>query len=234
MRISFFLSLLFFLLFFISCAGMKSGRFIRVEKNDSLPSLAQEFGISERELSEANPGKKFSRGSWIFIPQKQGLIKSNRLNRRVAQVNEDVVNFERVSSIQEGTFLWPVPASRHVSSGFGKRRRGNHEGLDISAPIGSYILSIDEGKVIYSGNELTGYGNLIVLAHPNHYFSVYAHSLKNLVKEGDAVGRGDVIALVGMTGRATGPHLHFEIRKDSKAYDPLVFYGEKSPALTAK
>ena len=77
--------------------------------------------------------------------------------------------------------------------------------------------------VIYSGNDLGGYGNLTVISHKGGLFSIYAHARKNYTKKGDKVFRGQVIAEVGETGRTTGPHLHFEVRYDSKALDPLKF-----------
>jgi murein DD-endopeptidase MepM/ murein hydrolase activator NlpD len=77
--------------------------------------------------------------------------------------------------------------------------------------------------VIYSNNTIKGYGNLIVLRHSEEFVSVYAHNQANLVEEGTWVEKGQIIGKVGQTGRATGPHLHFEIRKNNKAVDPMLF-----------
>ena len=90
-------------------------------------------------------------------------------------------------------------------------------------------IAIDDGIVMYSGQEIGGYGNLIVLAHRKGYFSIYAHALKNFVSKGQRVHRGQVVALVGMTGRSTGPHLHFEVRRNSESYDPEEFVSAKKP-----
>lgn len=126
---------------------------------------------------------------------------------------------------REGNYglLWPVEGN--ITSRFGPRRGSTHDGLDIAAPLGTPILAAASGEVIYSG-ALRGYGNLVILRHREGYATVYAHTQKNLVKEGERVRRGQAIARVGQTGRASGPHLHFEIRKDNLARNPLRYLPE--------
>jgi lipoprotein NlpD len=116
--------------------------------------------------------------------------------------------------------LWPVRGT--VNSGFGPRGSGMHDGIDIAAPEGTPIHAVERGEVIFS-DQLRGYGNIVILRHGGGLVSVYAHNQTNLVREGDKVERGDVIAKVGSTGRVSGPHLHFEIRKNNMAQDPLRF-----------
>jgi murein DD-endopeptidase MepM/ murein hydrolase activator NlpD len=98
-----------------------------------------------------------------------------------------------------------------LSSGFGPRGSSFHEGLDFVAPEGTPIFSAHTGEVIYSGWGMSGFGNLIAI-RGNGFFSLYAHNSKNLVYKGDVIERGQQIALVGSTGRATAAHLHFELR----------------------
>jgi murein DD-endopeptidase MepM/ murein hydrolase activator NlpD len=126
---------------------------------------------------------------------------------------------------REGNYglLWPIEGQ--ITSRFGPRRGSFHDGLDISSPLGTPILAAASGEVIYSG-ALRGYGNLVILRHREGYATVYAHTQKNLVKEGERVRRGQAIARVGQTGRASGPHLHFEIRKDNLARNPLRYLPE--------
>lgn len=126
---------------------------------------------------------------------------------------------------REGKYglMWPVEG--HVTSRFGPRRGSFHDGLDISAPLGTPILAAASGEVIYSG-ALRGYGNIVILRHRDGYATVYAHNQKNLVREGERIRRGQVVARVGQTGRASGPHLHFEIRKDNLARNPLRYLPE--------
>ncbi|HEX9144454.1 MAG TPA: M23 family metallopeptidase, partial [Candidatus Binatia bacterium] len=118
----------------------------------------------------------------------------------------------------EGALLWPVNGK--INSGFGPRGSSFHDGVDIGAPEGTPIHAIEKGEVIYS-DELRGYGNIVIVRHGGNMTSVYAHNQVNLVREGQTIERGAVVARVGSTGRVTGPHLHFEIRKNNMAQDPL-------------
>jgi murein DD-endopeptidase MepM/ murein hydrolase activator NlpD len=117
-------------------------------------------------------------------------------------------------------FLWPVQGT--INSGFGPRGLSFHDGIDIAAPEGTPIKAIEDGEVIYS-NDLRGYGNMVILRHAGGFVSVYAHNESNLVREGQSVVRGEIVARVGSTGRVSGPHLHFEIRKNNAAQDPLRY-----------
>ena len=118
-------------------------------------------------------------------------------------------------------FLWPVSGT--INSGFGSRGATFHDGVDISAPEGTPIRVIEKGEVIYS-DQLKGYGNIVIVRHADGIVSVYAHNQANLVREGQKVSRGEVVATVGSTGRVTGPHLHFEIRKNNTGQDPAHYF----------
>jgi murein DD-endopeptidase MepM/ murein hydrolase activator NlpD len=121
--------------------------------------------------------------------------------------------------VARGAFVWPVPNGK-VSSGFGLRGRRPHEGIDIAAPEGAAIIASADGRVIYAGSGVRGYGNLILLQHDDGMISVYAHNRRNLVVEKARVGQGQVIAEVGRTGSATASHLHFELRRGERPLDP--------------
>jgi murein DD-endopeptidase MepM/ murein hydrolase activator NlpD len=118
------------------------------------------------------------------------------------------------------TFIWPVNGT--INSGYGPRGLSFHDGIDIAAPEGTPIKAIEDGEVIYS-DQLRGYGNMVILRHADGIVSVYAHNESNLVRVGQSVVRGEVVARVGSTGRVSGPHLHFEIRKNNAAQDPLRY-----------
>jgi murein DD-endopeptidase MepM/ murein hydrolase activator NlpD len=121
-----------------------------------------------------------------------------------------------------GTFLWPVRG--RVLVGYGSRPDGTHnDGINIAAPRGAAIEATDAGVVAYAGNELRGYGNLILVKHANGWISAYAHCELMLVKRGDKVGRGQIIARVGSTGNVGEPQLHFELRRGNHAVDPRGF-----------
>lgn len=113
---------------------------------------------------------------------------------------------------------WPLTAP--ISSLYGKRWGRFHDGIDIDGEAGDKIRAAAPGQVVYSGR-LGSYGKLIVVKHPNGLFTAYAHNKKNLVKKGKKVKQGQVIAVVGNSGRATGSHLHFEVRDKKGTYNPL-------------
>lgn len=196
-----------------SCSTVKSGHYVQVKPTDTLETLAREFNVPKDKIAESNNGKKIAPGEWLFIPLKRGILAQDFEARP----------FDPKTYLKSGEFLWPVPASNTITSGFGQRWGHNHEGIDISGRIGSHIVAADEGVVVYSGSEIGGYGNITVIAHKNGFFSVYAHAKTNLTHQGQRVYRGQVIAQIGMTGRTTGPHLHFEIRKNGEAIDPTTF-----------
>jgi murein DD-endopeptidase MepM/ murein hydrolase activator NlpD len=116
-------------------------------------------------------------------------------------------------------FTWPVRAGV-LSSGYGVRNGVMHDGIDISAPTGTPVVAADDGAVIYSG-ALKGYGNIVIVRHDNRYVTVYAHNEYNLVREGARVVRGQQVGVVGASGRTTGANLHFEVRRDNLARNPL-------------
>jgi murein DD-endopeptidase MepM/ murein hydrolase activator NlpD len=122
------------------------------------------------------------------------------------------------------SFRWPVRG--RVIAGFGNKPNGaQNDGINLAVPEGTPIKAADDGVVAYAGNELKGYGNLVLIRHSNGYVSAYAHAKELLVKRGDTIRRGQVIAHAGQTGNVTSPQLHFEIRKGSTPVDPTQFLG---------
>ncbi|MBI5597397.1 MAG: M23 family metallopeptidase [Elusimicrobia bacterium] len=118
-----------------------------------------------------------------------------------------------------GMWRWPLKAGV-VSSEYGRRWGRRHDGIDIAADEGDLVYAAAPGEVIYSGSELRGYGNVIVIRHDEKTTSLYAHNSSLRVKKGETVRGGDLVATVGSTGRSTGPHVHFELRRKKKALDP--------------
>jgi murein DD-endopeptidase MepM/ murein hydrolase activator NlpD len=120
------------------------------------------------------------------------------------------------------SFRWPVKG--RVIAGFGKRPNGTeNDGINLAVPEGTPIKAADDGVVAYAGNELKGYGNLVLIRHANGYVSAYANASALLVKRGDTIKRGQVIARAGQTGNVSSPQLHFEIRKGSTPVDPAKY-----------
>ena len=119
-----------------------------------------------------------------------------------------------------GRFLWPVEG--RIMSGFGPQAKGQHnDGIKISVAEGTPVRATDNGVVAYSGDALRGYGNLLLIKHAGGWISAYAHNSRLLVKRGDRVQRGQVIAKSGQSGNVASPQLHFELRRGRKAVDPL-------------
>ncbi len=137
---------------------------------------------------------------------------------REARVRTEDLEAATPAKPAPGSFLWPVKGVLY--SKYGMRDGLKHDGIDISAPEGTPVVAAADGRVIYSGDGVSGYGNLIIVKHEGHFATVYAHNKENLVAKGDFVSAGQLIARVGQTGRASGPHLHFELRKNSKPIDP--------------
>ena len=130
-----------------------------------------------------------------------------------------------------GTFLWPVRG--HLLEGYGAGPDGTHnDGINIAAPRGAAVQATDGGVVAYAGNELRGYGNLVLIKHPNGWISAYAHCDLILVKTGQKVARGQVIARVGSTGNVSEPQLHFELRRGKKPVDPREYLAPLPTAAT--
>jgi murein DD-endopeptidase MepM/ murein hydrolase activator NlpD len=121
-----------------------------------------------------------------------------------------------------GRFLWPVEGK--VLSQFGAKKGGLHnDGINIAAPAGSEVVAAENGVVAYAGNELRGFGNLLLIRHADGWVTAYAHNEKLLVKQGEKVKRGQPIARIGSSGNVSSPQLHFEIRKGTDPVDPLGY-----------
>ncbi|MEZ5852048.1 MAG: LysM peptidoglycan-binding domain-containing protein [Hyphomicrobiaceae bacterium] len=117
-------------------------------------------------------------------------------------------------------FRWPVKG--RIIAGFGKRSdNSQNDGINISVPAGTEVHAAENGEVAYAGDDLKGYGNLILIRHPGNWVSAYAHSEQILVKRGDKIKRGQAIAKAGKTGAVDQPQVHFELRRGSKPVDPM-------------
>jgi murein DD-endopeptidase MepM/ murein hydrolase activator NlpD len=119
-------------------------------------------------------------------------------------------------------FRWPVRG--RIITGFGPKTNGQqNDGINLAVPEGTSVKAADDGVVAYAGNELKGYGNLVLVRHSSGYVTAYAHASELMVKRGDQVKRGQVIAKAGQTGNVASPQLHFEIRKGATPVDPTQF-----------
>ena len=125
------------------------------------------------------------------------------------------------SKPDNGIFIWP--AQGKILNKFGTQSQKVYKGIEIGVPKGTKVVAAAPGKVIYSGNAIPGYGNLVIVEHSDSFFSVYGYNQKNLVKMYDFVGQGDEIALSGVPPNGQSARLHFEIRKGKSAVNPILY-----------
>lgn len=161
---------------------------------------------------------------------KKALEKEiDKFNDEAKEIEAKIVKLQRDSGPYSGGAMgWPAPGYNRITSQYGYRIhpilkvKKLHTGIDIGVPTGGNIVAAAEGTVIYSGS-LGGYGNTIMLDHGGGIVTLYAHNSRLMVKEGAVVKRGDIVSKAGSTGMSTGPHLHFEVRKNGVYQDPLTW-----------
>ena len=225
-----------------------------VKSGETMMSISRHYGVTLTALARANhveASKHLSIGDRVAIPggghtvavaheEKQPKVAQPRTipTQRVASLHvenaqvakeEPPRTTETVVKAAEPTggmpsFRWPVRG--RVIAGFGSKPNGTqNDGINLAVPEGTPIKAADDGVVAYAGNELKGYGNLVLIRHANGFVSAYAHASEIMVKRGDTIKRGQVIAHAGQTGNVTSPQLHFEIRKGSTPVDPTQYLG---------
>jgi murein DD-endopeptidase MepM/ murein hydrolase activator NlpD len=142
--------------------------------------------------------------------------------------NQQVATVDRLPApepMSGNSFRWPVQG--RIISGFGTKPDGGHnDGINVAVPEGTSVKAAENGVVAYAGDELKGYGNLVLIRHSNNWVSAYAHNDEILVHRGDQVRRGQVIAKAGNTGQVSQPQLHFELRKGSRPVDPTKYMSQ--------
>ncbi|MCL2626064.1 MAG: LysM peptidoglycan-binding domain-containing M23 family metallopeptidase [Cystobacterineae bacterium] len=127
---------------------------------------------------------------------------------------------ERGGAVSGFSLEWPLQGMLYAK--FGKKGKEIHDGIDLAAPLGTPVKAAAGGKVLYAG-EQKGYGNIVIIEHTAGLITLYAHNHELRIQAGDKVAAGAVIATVGQSGRTSGPHLHFELRKNGIAVDPLPY-----------
>jgi len=211
----------------LACSkGPKSGggKHVVVKPGDTLWALALKHGSTVDAIERANDGvdaHALRIGQKLWIPRAKGHVSaapSRAPSSTLEQGGEpDFACADRAR--KDGVeFEWPLLG--RLSSGFGGRRGGPHDGIDLLAEKGTPIRAAEAGRVVYEGDDFGDYGKIVIVKHMGSWATVYAHNRKNLVDEGEFVERGDVIAEVGDTGNASAPHLHFEVRRSNQPRDP--------------
>ncbi len=193
-----------------------------VRRGDTLLGISRHLGVRSRELAEINGLVKpylLVEGQQLTVPQ--AAITTSRVAADEVSVPEPVTTaISEPAPAGDLQFIWPVTGP--VVSGFGPKEGGLHnDGINIAAPAGTPVRAAEDGVVSYVGNEIRGYGNLVLLRHTDGWVTAYAHNARNLVARGQMVLRGDVIASVGASGGISQPQSHFELRQGTTAVNPI-------------
>ena len=205
-----------------------------VRKGDTIYSIAKKYKVSFKALGAYNGIQApwtLKIGQKLRIPTSNTAVASSTSTSSSTTATKASSSTKVASAKKQpvltapkrtGKFTWPT--SGKVVSRFGSAGNGQkNDGINILAAKGTPVKAADNGVVAYAGNEIKGFGNLLLLKHENNWVTAYAHNDSFLVKRGDVVKQGQAIAKVGSTGNVNKPQLHFEIRKDSKAVDPLLY-----------
>ena len=214
--------------------GMLQAEIMRI--NALGQRLVEMAGLNEEEFDFENPAPAggpddeatLRRSSVDDVAQDLAKVLSELDDRKRKLGLLETLIMERDLKRHATPEGWPLRVGGVVTSKFGYRRHpitgrySMHKGIDIAAPTGTDIVAMADGVVIFSGRK-SGYGNIVELRHPNGLETRYAHNSRNVVKEGDVVRKGAVIAKLGSTGRSTGPHVHFEVRRNGEAVNPMQY-----------
>lgn len=213
-----------------------------VAKGDTLYSISKKYNVDITSLSKLNGLSEpyaINVGQKLALPGSTTQMASNykehnytsTSNAKSAASNKSNVTnrtitktatANNVSTVRKSKFIWPVNGS--VVSNFGVVGKGRrNDGINIKAATGTNVKAADKGVVAYAGNELKGFGNLVLIKHSDGYITAYAHNDRLYVKKGQTVLRGEKIATVGSTGSVHTPQLHFEVRAGKKAVNPRTY-----------
>jgi murein DD-endopeptidase MepM/ murein hydrolase activator NlpD len=209
---------------------MPPPRVYKVRKGDSLYTISRTFDVSQTNLARIN---KLKSPFTIHEGQKLNLpVAGNKKTvHRVANTNKLATDKitkkparKKTIAIKKGktNFIWPVNGP--IISSYGTKENGLHnDGVNIKAQRGDKVISSEKGTVVYAGNGIEGFGNLVLVRHANRWMTAYAHLEKIGVKKGQEIKQGNLIGLVGSSGSVSSPQLHFEMRKGTKALNPIKY-----------
>ena len=198
-----------------------------VKKGDTLYSISRKFKTDLFSLSVLN---KLNNVNQIKVNQKilipEYILKPKKIKQKEKPLqkteNKKIIKKKLLTNKVDTDFIWPVKGK--ILNNFGSETPGFfNDGINISSNLGTSVKASLEGEIVYSGNEIPGYGNLILIKHSKNWITAYAHLEKILKKKGNYVKKGETIGLVGKTGNVSEVQLHFEIRKGKEAVNPLKY-----------
>ncbi len=210
-----------------SVTSLSEKKWVKARKGDSLYSISKRSGVSIERLAKLNqlkPPYTILLGQTVFLRQLNAPVKlvTNSAAKKAKTASTVTTPASALSQADwPGVVRWQRPAKGKVIKNF-NRQRNDAKGISIAGKMGEPIVAAADGKVVYSGDGLISYGNLIIIKHNKTFLSAYAYNSKLLVQEGDRVKSGQKIAKMGRKDRLS-PRLHFEIRKNGKPVDPLKY-----------
>jgi murein DD-endopeptidase MepM/ murein hydrolase activator NlpD len=235
------------------------GREYVVRDGDTLADIAKKHSLTPRELAQANSmdeNDAIVAGDKLLIPTVKKRVKPTKEDKKKEREEKRAAAKSKSKSGEKkkapsaknvdpdlapenpaeadepkSKYIWPVDGI--VTSLMGPRRGRAHDGIDVSAPLGTPIVAIRQGTVIFAG-KMSGYGNLVIIKHPSNIFSAYAHMSEMKVAKDDKVKQGTMIGKVGRTGRASATHLHFEMRQKTQVVDPMKYLPKRDPSTIRK
>lgn len=212
-------------------AGQKllipAAQYHAVRRGDTVYSISRTYGVDTTSLARLNQLRApytIAVGQRLQIPAQRAIPQKSQVAVRTVPSPAGTPSSSAPVTLPDpprrsGGFSWPVEGK--IISRFGPKENGLHnDGINILVPANTPVKAAQSGVVAYSGNEMKGYGNLLLLRHADGWMTAYAHNSKLLVKRGDTVTKGQIIARAGQTGNVTRPQVHFELRRGSKAVDP--------------
>ncbi len=202
----------------------EKGVYHRIEPGQTIWRISRAYNVEIDTLAKINrldEALDIRAGSYLFIPDAERTIHIPPYSVSTPEPDAGANQHTLPDASVEIRFLWPLQGK--VSSSFGMRNGRPHEGIDITAPLGTDIKAAADGVVMRSGWSRGDYGKTVVITHKDGFETLYGHNSYNLVSEGARVTAGQVIGRVGRTGNATGNHVHFEIRKNGAPVNPLFF-----------
>lgn len=219
-----------------------------VQKGDTIYSISRRYNVDMSVLTRTNNlyapysiylGQILKLPGSVVEPTERWVVLKNSPTKATAQKTTKSTGSKSAKSSKKTTrrtttrlptppdrakakFAWPVSGT--VMNKFGSAGGGRHnDGINIKVAEGTFVRAAENGVVAYAGNELKGFGNLLLVKHADGWITAYAHNKEFLVKRGDTVKRGQPMAKAGKTGNAKEPQLHFEIRRGTKAVDPMIY-----------
>ncbi len=201
-----------------SINNIKDPKQLKASQRIFIPGATKKLYVRATATSSKKPTPRAFRKTTTTAKAQANSATVKSPTRKTTTATKKAVTTARPA---KGVFVWP--AKGKILNKFGKQGQKVYKGIEIDLKKGSTVTAAASGKVIYSGNAIPGYGNLVILEHSDSFFSIYGYNHKNLVAMDDFVGQGEKIALSGLPPNGQSARLHFEIRKGKSALNPILY-----------